>query len=385
MLYGEEESRSRPRHLVTAAISGARAKRPQATMAAEVATQSQKEEYKDQAVCHTSVVLQNSMSLEMALHDNEQVSYQRALNFLKVNEPEKRLDIILSPKSFQLLDEQAHALYGDAKYPRLQYSAIDSRVIINTVPTALHSESACGLQELIFRSLRDTLIRLNKGDLCDDVLLVGDSDHSIVDEQGRNSRKTPDGGLQYINDEGKNALTLIIEAGFSESYQQLKKDVKLWLNQFECHTAMIIFLTENPSFRSPTNEGNNTCSVIERGLFESAMANTWRVSPFGPYCFRGHAWFGTMATATIEVLKKNPTTGRIKAKKHEVVLNGQMMVEGDSVDLGLTIGDAFPPAYVAIEDIRAEPVLLATHLVRKILATGARNTAKTRFYNSFRR
>ncbi|KAK9327611.1 hypothetical protein V1520DRAFT_393749 [Lipomyces starkeyi] len=359
MLYGEEESRSRPRHLVTAAIGTALAKRSQATMAADVTAQSQNHEYKDQA---------------------ERVSYQRALNFLKVNEPEKRLDISLSPKYFQLLDEQAHALYGDAydRYPRLQYSAIDSRVIINTVPTALHSESACGLQELIFRSVRDTLIRLNKGDLCDDVLLVGDSDHSIVDEQGRNSRKTPDGGLQYINDEGKNALTFIIEAGFSESYRQLKKDVKLWLNQFECHTAMIIFLTENPGFRSPTNEGNNTCSVTER-------ANTWRVSPFGPYCFRGHAWFGTVATATIEVLKKNPTTGRIKAKKQEVVLNGQMMVEGDSVDLGLTIGDAFPPNHVAIEDICAEPVLLATHLVRKILATGARNTAKTRFYNSFRK
>ncbi|KAK9481681.1 hypothetical protein V1527DRAFT_455781, partial [Lipomyces starkeyi] len=168
--------------------------------------------------------------------------------------------------------------------------------------------------------------------------------------------------VSSIYDEGQNALNLIIEAGFSESYQQLKQDVKLWLNQFECHTAMIIFLTENSSFRNPTNEGNSTCSVPERGLFESAMANTWSVSLLGPYCFRGHAWFRTMATATIEVLKKNPTTGRIKAKKHEVVLNGQMMVEGDSVDLNLTIGDAFPPNYVPIEDIQAEPVLLTTRL-----------------------
>ncbi|KAK9357308.1 hypothetical protein V1504DRAFT_464998 [Lipomyces starkeyi] len=78
---------------------------------------------------------------------------------------------------------------------------------------------------------------------------------------------------------------------------------------------MIIFLTENPSFRSPTNEGNNTCSVTERGLFESALDHTWSGSPFGPYCFKGHTRFGTMATATIEVLKKNPTTGRIKTKK----------------------------------------------------------------------
>ncbi|KAJ8099603.1 hypothetical protein POJ06DRAFT_281809 [Lipomyces tetrasporus] len=325
------------------------------------------------------------MSLEMALRDNEKGSYQRALNFLTANEPEKRLDVRLSPKSFQLLDEQAHALYGDAKYPRLQYSAVDSRVIINTVPTALHSGSASGLQHLISRSVRNTLVRLNMDELCDDVLSVGDSEYSIVDDQGRTSIKTPDGGLKYSDEEGKEALTIVIEAGFSESYQELKKAIKLWLNQFECHTAMIIFFTENPNFRSPTNEGNNTCSVTERGLFESAMEHTRRVSPFGPYCFRGHTWFGTMATATIEVLKKNPTTGRIKTKKQKVVLNGQMMVQGDSVDVGLTIGDAFPPNHVAIEDIREEPVLLATHWLRKILASGARKTAETRFYKTFKK
>ncbi|KAK9250430.1 hypothetical protein V1507DRAFT_467579 [Lipomyces tetrasporus] len=274
MLYGEEESRSR--HLVTAAIGTARANTSQAAMGVEGAAKSQNKEYKDQAVCHTSVVLQTSMSLEMPLRHNEQASYQRALNFLMANEPEKRLDVCLSPKSFQFLDEQAHALYGDAKY--------------------IH-------------------INLLRGELSDDVVLVGDSEYSIVDDQGRFSRKTPDGGLTYSDEEGKEALTIVIEAGFSESYQQLKRDVKLWLNQFECHTAMIIFSTENPSFRSPTNEGNNTCSVTERGLFESAMEHTQRVNSFGPYCFGGHTWFGTMATATIEVLKKNPTTGRIKSKK----------------------------------------------------------------------
>ncbi|KAK9427398.1 hypothetical protein V1505DRAFT_380276 [Lipomyces doorenjongii] len=321
------------------------------------------------------------MSLGMALRDNEQVSYRRALNFLMANEPEKRLDVCLSPKSFQFLDEQAHSLYGDAKYPRVQYSAIDSRVIITTIPTALHSRSASGLQDLISRSVRDTLIRLNKGELCDDVLLVGDSEYSIVDDQGRVSRKTPDGGLTYSDEEGKEALTIVIEAGFSESYQQLKKNVKLWLNQFECHTAMIIFSTENPSFRSPTNEDNKTCSVTERALFESAMEHTRRVNPFGPYCFRGHTWFGTMANATIEVLKKNPTTGKIKSKKQEVVRAGRMMVHGDSVDVGLTIGDAFPPNHLAIEDICEEPLLLATHLVRKFLVSGARKTAETRFFN----
>ncbi|KAK9491996.1 hypothetical protein V1508DRAFT_456537 [Lipomyces doorenjongii] len=353
-------------------------------MATQVTAQSQKKkhnkEYKDQTECHTSVALQKSMAFEITLRDHEHESYQCALDFLKANEPETRLDVRLSPNSFRLLDEQAHALYGDAKYPRVQYSTVDSRV--NTVPTALHSGSASGLQHLIIESLRDTLIRLNKWELCDDIFPMGDSEYSIVDDEGRNSIKTPDGGLMYINDEGNTALTLIIETGVAESYQQFKQDIKLWLNQFECHTAMIIFLTEDPSFRNPANESNNTCSATERGVFESAMRHSWRDSPFGPYCFRGHTWFGTMATATIEVVRKNPTTGKLRTKKTEVVIEGEMVAYGDTVDIGLTMGDVLPPNHLAAEDIRGEPVLLATRLLRKILASGVLDAATARFYRN---
>ncbi|KAK9334382.1 hypothetical protein V1521DRAFT_450827, partial [Lipomyces starkeyi] len=63
----------------------------------------------------------------MAWIDDEEASYQRALNFLKDNEHERRLDIRLSYQSFRAFEVQAQALYG-AKYPRLDYSGTDSRV-----------------------------------------------------------------------------------------------------------------------------------------------------------------------------------------------------------------------------------------------------------------
>ncbi|KAK9358457.1 hypothetical protein V1504DRAFT_461048 [Lipomyces starkeyi] len=55
------------------------------------------------------------MVKEMATADDEQASYERALNFLTANEPERRFDIRLSYRSFQALEEQAHALYGHSK------------------------------------------------------------------------------------------------------------------------------------------------------------------------------------------------------------------------------------------------------------------------------
>ncbi|KAK9242393.1 hypothetical protein V1506DRAFT_517191 [Lipomyces tetrasporus] len=46
----------------------------------------------------------------------EQPSYQRALKFLRDNEPERRLDIRLSYENFKTLETQAAEFYGDAKY-----------------------------------------------------------------------------------------------------------------------------------------------------------------------------------------------------------------------------------------------------------------------------
>ncbi|ODQ72268.1 hypothetical protein LIPSTDRAFT_72999, partial [Lipomyces starkeyi NRRL Y-11557] len=81
------------------------------------AAQSAKE-YKGQIQTGAATALrpQISISLEMAPYDEERASYQRALNFLNANEPERRLDIYLSYKSFQSLEEKARAIYGDAKY-----------------------------------------------------------------------------------------------------------------------------------------------------------------------------------------------------------------------------------------------------------------------------
>ncbi|KAK9259385.1 hypothetical protein V1519DRAFT_451762 [Lipomyces tetrasporus] len=66
----------------------------------------------------------------------EQLSYQRASNFLMDNEPEKRLDVRISPK------RAGSCTLWRREISRLQYSAIDSKVIMNTVPTALHGLSA---------------------------------------------------------------------------------------------------------------------------------------------------------------------------------------------------------------------------------------------------
>ncbi|KAK9329762.1 hypothetical protein V1520DRAFT_363255 [Lipomyces starkeyi] len=313
---------------------------------------------------------------DMAAADNEQASYERALNFLTANEPERRCDIRLSYISFQALEEQAQALYGHVKYPRVEYAASDSRVTIYTAPSAFHGASAASLQLGIRDSVRDVLIRINKEQLLTHTILVGESTYESVDEQRRRSIKTPDGGLKYYSD-GCTVLTVIIEVGVSEGYRELQADIMLWMNEFHCRTAILLWNKERPRFRFPGNRG--VYSVDERPLFSEAMQQVAGVSPFGPYRYRDKSWFGTLDTAFIEVYKRDSHTGNITTTTCPIVQNGQMVVQGDSVDIGLTLGDAFPVDEDAIRDSRTVPVHLQTDFLRNILISGAIDTAQNRF------
>ncbi|KAK9237783.1 hypothetical protein V1525DRAFT_388118 [Lipomyces kononenkoae] len=260
------------------------------------------------------------------------------------NEPEKRLDIQLSYQNFIALNEQAHALYGDAKYPRVEYAASDSRVTIHTVPTALHSDSAHNKQHLI-----------------NYVLPVGDSTKESVNSQGMRSTKTPDAGLRFDNGTCR-GLTLIIEAGVSEGYPALKRDIELWLNEFK--------------FGYP--RGSVIYSAIDQPLFDSAMQQARNSHPFGPYSYRFHSWFGPVTKAIIEVFKRDASTGNIESKEHKVVENGTMVVGSDYLKLGLTIGDFFLDV-PEIESIRGVPIDISTSFVHHFVASAAQETAESRF------
>ncbi|KAK9366163.1 hypothetical protein V1509DRAFT_611850 [Lipomyces kononenkoae] len=160
---------------------------------------------------------------------NEEHCYQRALDFLKTNEPEIRLDVQLSPNSDGLRSRCTRYM---AMPDILEFNIrlLIAGSLSNTVPTALHSTSS------IAKSVHQTLGRVNKGALCKHIIPRGDSEYSITDDEGSTSTKTPDGELNYLSDEGSSVLTFVIEVGLSEAYDQLRRDIKLWLSC--CHASL---------------------------------------------------------------------------------------------------------------------------------------------------
>ncbi|KAK9373331.1 uncharacterized protein V1513DRAFT_459789 [Lipomyces chichibuensis] len=266
------------------------------------------------------------------------------------------MSIYLSYKSFQSLEEKAHAIYGgDAKYgyPRVEYSAIDSRVNRYTIPTTLHSASAVGLQQRISESIRDRLNRFDKKHLTSRILPVGESTYSSVDDQGGRSTKTLDAGLQYDNGQ-RNDLLIIIVAGVSEGYEQLKADIELWLRKFG----------SGDWFRFPARDGANSLSATGRGFFN------------------GHTWFGTLDIALIVVFKTNVHTNDISSEQYVsdnnidieiallVLINGRGR-RRDYLDEQLSV------------DEKTQPILLETELLLHIVQTAVHKAAIKRYIHSF--
>ncbi|KAK9361877.1 hypothetical protein V1504DRAFT_490978 [Lipomyces starkeyi] len=216
----------------------------------------------------------------LPIGDNEQVSCQRALKFLTANEPGKRLEIRLSYKSLLALEEQVLALYGDAKYMsnNVEYSATDSRVTVYTAPTALHCYSAVNLQQAIIFAVYNVLVQHQRQDLFERIAAVGESTYSS-------------------------------EVGVSEWYPQLNADIMLWMNEFRCRTAILLY----------------------------------NKIPFGPYHDREQSGSEPW-TNILEVFKQIRT---------DIFQNGRIVVQGSSLDIGLT----------AIRDIRDELVHLGINFV----------------------
>ncbi|KAK9323104.1 hypothetical protein V1517DRAFT_321501 [Lipomyces orientalis] len=318
--------------------------------------------------------LQTSVSSKMAYIDDEEACYQH-------NEPERRLDIRLSYQTFRALEAQAHALYGDAKYPRVEYSGTDSRVTIYTVPTELHGTSASALQMAIRDSVRDGLLRHNKQELLRRIIPIGESTISSVDDLGQGSTKTPDGGFVYNDSStGRRELTLIIETGVSEQYQQLRADINVWLSDIHCRTAILLWFKESPSFRNPTNA--NAYSVDDRPAFDDAAQQAQRDHPLGPCRYRDHDWCGTIAEAFIEIFRSD-SNNEVPAR-YPIAENGLIVVEGQSLDIGLILGDLFPLDDEAVGNARIERIRLDMGFVQSALESAISGTAETRF-NRFMR
>ncbi|KAK5444189.1 hypothetical protein LTS15_010542 [Exophiala xenobiotica] len=108
------------------------------------------------------------------------------------------------------------------------------------------------------------------------------------------SIKNPDIGIwMRNNNDTQNELKWTLEVGFSEKYDDLQEDVRLWLiGQPICSMAVLINITESPIYRCPLDFDLDLCDQLNIPQDKSQITegDFSLQGEYGPVEFKGHQW-----------------------------------------------------------------------------------------------
>ena len=128
------------------------------------------------------------------------------------------------------------------------------------------------------------------------------------------SRKVPDLAVKFVNANGDAEPRFIVEVGLSERYEDLLKDVKLWLEgDPRVSVVVIVSFEENPPFRCPTRDLSD--HQFEQIRFPRNVETRVEIqqfisqSPYGPVIYKDLEWVGRIETAFAEVWRRDQTSG----------------------------------------------------------------------------
>ncbi|KAK9324739.1 hypothetical protein V1517DRAFT_365922 [Lipomyces orientalis] len=211
-----------------------------------------------------------SVSMDESLVQDEDAlsDYDMALNLLKNNPPENRLDIPLSYSQYLKLEEC--------------WSNIKS------VRGISEDQSDCG-DEVAASELRreimngvDAYLSIHKPEPIGTIMDSGSTKEKIYEGAYIHSQSTA------VKDFAR-AIMVVIEVASSETYAALCRDKNMWLDGHHVKVCILIYFKESPRFRNPSSHTQNM-NPHERLR-----------SRYGPISYRNHNWLEVLKEGFIEV------------------------------------------------------------------------------------
>ncbi|KAK9238028.1 hypothetical protein V1525DRAFT_402227 [Lipomyces kononenkoae] len=233
--------------------------------------------------------------------------FDKALNLLKSNSPEQRLDIQMPYSQFLELDEswskiKSELSLDEKSYPRLSYNSVTETVTVVTIPKNLHEVAASEVRHQIMKSIEEYLSHQSPESI-GRIVDTGSSDVRGSGGDYEHSVKQADGLFQYIGG-GADLVTVAFEIGFSQNYDSLLANKDMWIQGCHAKACVLICLNEDPRFRNPTRPFENVGDLA--GEKEAMNLHADATVPLdGSYFpqirFRDHVWAGGLTEAFIEV------------------------------------------------------------------------------------
>ncbi|KAK9364978.1 hypothetical protein V1509DRAFT_612985 [Lipomyces kononenkoae] len=278
--------------------------------------------------------------------ENAVSDFDKALDLLKNNPPEQRLDFHMPYSRYLELEERwsqiksAKRISEDQKYqlryvyafmyPSVTYNSVAEIVTVITVPRDLHEIAASDLVNSIVDNAGTYLARHG----ADVSLIERITDVGAPDRKGRGdyarSKKMADRTIAFTAVEG-GKTTIAIEVGFTENYDGLCQDKNFW-----------IF-------------GQHVDGSIE---------------------YRGHKWIGELREAFVEVWRGN----KMRPTKYTLIQNSWSLNRVPKT-LGLRIRELVPQNYLADAHIPDGNIGFDGDKYLRRLRYFMRETARERYFD----
>jgi hypothetical protein len=209
------------------------------------------------------------------------------------------------PKSDFIRFSEILDVGDDEKFPKISFNALTSTLIIQHAPSPIHEKVISTVSEgfNLARSSLPTPLRQR-------ITIVFNQKFCSFKRGYKGSRKVPDTMVEVENAAGTLEVKFILEVGYTETYDDLVRDARIWLEGTDTVSAvMLVKLNEDPAYQNPTSrltdeEFDNLefppSEEVSQELFSLDEAH-------GPACYKGLRWVGKI-TSSIEIWKRHPTS-----------------------------------------------------------------------------
>lgn len=151
----------------------------------------------------------------------------------------------------------------------------------------------------------------------------------------------------------------VLEVGFSETYEQLVEEMKLWLEGTDSVSmAVLVKFTENPPYKCPVSFDQDLEKLnIPSESREVRSRDVIAGENFGPVSYRGQQWVGDISEAFIEIWKIDADTNTAKRQGDRINL---LDMAQDSIQFELS-------AFLTISPQNDRTISLGLDKFRKLL------------------
>ena len=184
-------------------------------------------------------------------------------------------------------------LLNCVRIPRYLYNLSSSTLTFQPMSSSIHASVISTIHEGFSVARRSLPIHIQ-----DRMNIARDQRYKIFGGIYTGSKNVTDLALDIKNDIGVREVKFVAEVGFSETYEDLVHDAKLWLEGSETFSlVMLVKLEEDPCYRCPIrNLTQSEFAQLEFPPMKEIRYQPFTISgPYGPAEYKGFKWVGKIS------------------------------------------------------------------------------------------